>query len=56
MEHMKPANKRSREDLPKQGYAAKPLMNVVPPWNAPRRLVNLILLINLEFLTNLVDL
>ncbi|KAL1807972.1 uncharacterized protein LOC108196733 isoform X1 [Daucus carota subsp. sativus] len=34
---IRPANKRSREDLPKQGYAAKPLMNVVPPWNAPRR-------------------
>lgn len=29
--------KRSREDLPKKGYAAKPLMDVAPPWNPPRR-------------------
>lgn len=42
---MKPA-KRSREDLPKQGYAVKPLVDVAPPWNPPRRLVNLIFLMN----------
>ncbi|KAL8122354.1 uncharacterized protein LOC141659610 [Apium graveolens] len=29
--------KRSREDLPKKGYAAKPLMDVAPPQNPPRR-------------------
>lgn len=29
--------KRSREDLPKQGYAVKPLVDVAPPWNPPRR-------------------
>lgn len=40
---MKPV-KRSREDLPKKGYAAKPLMDVEPPWNPPRRLVYIKLL------------